>query len=177
MAKRYDSSRYMLIDRETGETVDVQSNLVELERGDSYKTADQHNYYMAHVKNFKKGCGFVKMYQDAIKKLTERFEKNDKIIFTVTKLIPYVYYDHTLRCGEKFATISSLARHLGEDRGNFNRTFNTLLQEGIVAKTSVGKIYGTQDDTKVIYIANPYIYYMGADPLRNVVDMFENSGW
>lgn len=40
MAKRYDSSRYMLIDRETGEIVDVQSNLVELERGDSYKTAE-----------------------------------------------------------------------------------------------------------------------------------------
>lgn len=177
MAKKYDNGRYILIDRETGEQISVQSNLVEFEMGDSYRTEAQNDYRMTHATNFKKGFGFVKMYQDAVRKLTERFDKNEKVISTVTKLIPYIHYDHTLRCGRKFATISSLAKCLNEDRGNFNRLFHVLIDNGIVAGLPVGKIYGDPEDTKTIYIANPYIYYMGTDPLQLVVDMFKDSNW
>lgn len=177
MAKKYDSGRYILIDKKTGETVDMQNNFVELEKGDSYRTGAQNDYCKTHAMNFKKGFGFVKMYQDAVRKLTTRFDKNEKIISTVTKLIPYVHYDHTLRCGNKFATISSLAKCLNEDRGNFNRLFHVLMDEGIIAGIPVGKIYGNPDDKKIIYIANPYIYYMGTDPLQLVVDIFKDSNW
>lgn len=177
MAVEFDGNKYALIDRETGEMVETQYDLIALEPGDTYRTKEQNDFVRQRTKSFKKGCDFVKVYKNAVKKMTKLFKNDTKAFATVYALIPYVSYDSILMIGSEFATISKLAKVLEEDRGNFNRTFNKLIQNGIIAKTTVGKINGKEDDLRTIYVANPYVYSMGTEVLLTAVHMFEGSGW
>lgn len=182
MAKRLHPKTTMIVNKETGEVINNDKGVYELEEGDQIKTKQQIEYFMSRIipglKRKKKGEHFLKLIFEASKVISTIFDDDDIIKGFIQDLYPLITYPDNVIANETgYLNITDMANLMKKDKSAISRRMKKLIQYGVVAKAVIGNINGNDRDTRMVYIFNPYIARNGEHVSNFVYELFEESGW
>ena len=126
-------------------------------------------------KNFNKGVGFVKIYDDMIDALAENLTLAE-FRFAIRLTHHMSYDDGILRTkGHKQGKVLTI-KDIGELFANCCKLVNALINKGVLGKHVTGNVDNPGTEIPC-FTCNPYIFMRGKKMERSIISLFAGSGW
>lgn len=130
-------------------------------------------------KNFNKGVGFVKIYDDMIDALADKLTLAE-FRFAIRLTHHMSYDDGILRTKGhkqgKVLTIKDMSELLNINYANCCKLINALIDKGVIGKHITGNIDNPGTELPC-FTCNPYIFMRGKKMDRSIISLFAKSGW